>query len=90
MGKNFGLSSKFTLETDAQYVDLLSYMEKIRQHSPTSILTLGLLPSSIRKCSAKLIYNPKDSDFKELTIHFSLGLYFLIFEKYKIDSSNGC
>ena len=78
LGNNFGLSSKLSLETDAQYNDLFSYWEKLRQHSPASVLSLGLLPSSIRKFSAKLIYNPAETDIKELTVHFSLGWYLLI------------
>ncbi len=59
-----------TAESDAKYVDLHSYWEKINKGSPSSIM---LLPSSIRKTSAKIVYNPIESETKELALQFSLG-----------------
>lgn len=73
LGKKVSLSSKLIAESDAKYVDLYSYWEKIQQHSIVSIASLGLLPSSIRKTSAKIVYNPSESDTKELTLRFSLA-----------------
>jgi hypothetical protein len=60
-------------ESDAKYVDLYSYWEKIKQHSPLSVFSLGFLPSSVRKTSTKIVYNPVESETKELAIQFSLG-----------------
>ena len=73
MGRKVGLSLKLNAESDAKYVDLYSYWEKIKQHSPLSVSSLGLLPSSIRKMSTKIVYNPIESETKELSLQFSLG-----------------
>jgi hypothetical protein len=79
LGKHLGLSSKLIAETDAKYVDLYSYWEKIKQHSPLSALTLGALPSSVRKTSTKIIYNPIESDTKEFSLRFGLSKFFMSF-----------
>jgi hypothetical protein len=73
LGKKVGLSCKLNAESDAKYVDLYSYWEKIKQHCPLSDFSLGLLPSSIRKTSTKIVYNPIESETKELSIQFNLG-----------------
>ena len=70
-----GLSAKLTAESDAKYVDLYSYWEKIQQHSPLSLASLALLPSSVRKTSTKVVYHPNESETKEFTIRFSLGKF---------------
>ena len=81
LGKKLGLSSKLTAESDAKFVDLYAYWEKVKQHSPISIFSLGLLPSSLRKSSAKIVYNPTESETKEFSINFSLGrIYILLIE----------
>lgn len=79
MGKHVGLSSKLIAETDAKFVDVYSYWQKIKQHGPASIASLGLLPSSIRKTSTKVVYNPTESETKELSLHFTLGKSLTIF-----------
>ncbi len=73
LGRKVGLSCKFNAESDAKYIDLYSYWEKIKQHSPLSVFSLGLLPSSIRKTSTMIVYNPIESETKDLTIQFNLG-----------------
>jgi hypothetical protein len=77
LGKKLGLSSKLIAESDAKFVDLYSYWEKVKQHSPVSVLSLGLLPSSIRKTSVKIVYNPTESETKEFSLKFSLGRNFI-------------
>jgi hypothetical protein len=73
LGKKLGLSSKLIAETDAEYVDLYSYWEKIQEHSPLSMVSLGFLPSSIKKTSTKIVYNPTESESKEFAVRFSLA-----------------
>jgi hypothetical protein len=73
LGRKVGVSLKLTAESDAKYVDLHSYLERINKESPLSISSLVLLPSSIRKASAKIVYNPIESETKEFTLQFSLG-----------------
>ena len=79
MGKKLGLSIKLIAESDAKFVDLYSYWEKVKQHSLVSIFSLGQLPSSIRKMSTKIVYNPTESETKELSLNFSLGMTFNFF-----------
>jgi len=72
-GKKLGVSSKLQAESDAQYVDLYSYWEKLRQHSPATVSQMALLPGSIRKSSFKIVYNPSESETKEFNVRFNLA-----------------
>ena len=76
LGKRLGLSSKLIAETDAKFVDLYSYWEKVKQHSLVSVFSLGVLPSSIRKASTKIVYDPIESETKEFSLRFSLGMLY--------------
>jgi len=81
LGKQFGLSAKLVAETDAKFVDLKSYWDKLRQLSPMSAVTLGLLPSSVRRTSTKIVYNPNESETKEINFHFSLSKFNFSFKR---------
>jgi len=78
LGEKLGLSSKLTAETDAKFVDLYSYWEKVKQHNLASVFSLGVLPSSIRKTSTKIVYDPVESETKEFSLHFSLGMMIVV------------
>ena len=67
-----GLAIKLVAESDAKHVDLYSYWEKLKQHNPISVVTLGLLPSSVRRMSAKIVHNPDESETKELLLRFNI------------------
>ena len=74
LSKRMGLSVKLSAETDAKYADFYSYWQKFQmRQSPIAISTFAALPSSIRRSSLKIVYNPAESETKEISLHFSLG-----------------
>merc|ERR1719295_1591261 len=46
IGRSLGLSARVQYQTDAKFVDLYSYIQKIIQHTPLSIFPTGIFPSS--------------------------------------------
>merc|ERR1719370_2239392 len=65
-------NGQFTYESDNEFVDFYSYLEKIRQHSPLSLpVTLPFI-SSIRKSSARLEINPAMCGLKKATLKIKL------------------
>merc|ERR1712212_1394942 len=54
--------------SDAQFVDMFSYIQKIIQHTPLSIIPSGIFPSSVRMSKLSLEYFPTKSQAKEFHI----------------------
>ena len=82
LGRPLELDLKMTGQSDAKFVDIYSYVEKIRQHCPVSLLTTGFLPSTIRMGSLKVLFNPQASKTKEITFAVSAGkvwFYLLVY-----------
>merc|ERR1712042_93306 len=77
IGQTLGLSGRLVAESDAKFTDIASYIEKLSQHSPLSILTAGILPSSVRKSSIKIEYHPSMSENKEFNINIKLSTPFM-------------
>merc|ERR1712121_341483 len=68
IGQSLGLSARVQYQTDAKFVDLFSYIQKIIQHTPLSIFPTGIFPSSIRMSSLSFEYLPARSQIKELNL----------------------
>merc|ERR1719365_171095 len=68
IGQSLGLSARVQYQTDAQFVDLFSYIQKIIQHTPLSIFPTGIFPSSVRMSSLSVEYLPARSQVKELNL----------------------
>jgi len=73
VGKSLGLSARLVYASDAKFNDVSSYIQKISQHTPTSFIHAGLLPSSIRFSSTKLVYLPAQSEIKEINLILKLS-----------------
>jgi len=73
IGQSLGLSGKLRYESDAMFTDLVSYIQKITQHTPLSIIPSGLFPSSVRMSSLKIDYFPTRSQTKEFNIVLRLS-----------------
>merc|ERR1712142_1309519 len=73
IGQALGLSGRFVAESVAKFTDIASYIEKLSQHSPVSVLTAGVLPSSVRKSSVKIEFHPEMSETKEFNINIKLS-----------------
>jgi len=68
VGKSLGLSARVKYQTDAKFVDMFSYIQKIIQHTPLSIFPSGIFPSSVRMSSLSLKYYPAKSQTKEINL----------------------
>jgi len=68
LGQSLGVSARFEYQSDAQFVDMVSYIQKIIQHTPLSIIPSGIFPSSVRMSSLSLEYFPTKSEAKEFHV----------------------
>merc|ERR1712168_1283296 len=73
VGRALGLSARVLYESDAKFVDMFSYIQKIIQHTPLSIFPIGIFPSSARMTSLALEYLPAKSETKEFNIVLRLS-----------------
>merc|ERR1719228_2834813 len=72
-GQSLGLSARVQYHSDAKFIDLVSYIHKITQHTPLSILPSAILPSTVRMSSVSLEYFPAKSQTKELKVVIGLA-----------------
>merc|ERR1712212_787436 len=73
VGQSLGISARVEYQSDAQFVDMFSYIQKIIQHTPPSIIPSGIFPSSVRMSSLSLEYFPTKSQAKEFHIFIRLS-----------------
>ena len=78
VGKQFGISARLVAELDTKFHDFQSYWQKLKQLSPVSAISLSVLPSSVKRSSVKLVYNPAESESKEISISFNVGTLTLV------------
>lgn len=78
VGKQFGISARLVAELDTKFHDFQSYWQKLKQLTPVSAISLSVLPSSVRRSSVKLVYNPAESESKEISISFNVGTLTLV------------
>jgi len=74
VGAPLDIDARVVAESDAKYTDLYSYLEKIREHNPISLLHTTVLPSTIRRSSIRVVYNPQTSLTKEVSVVLGLLL----------------
>merc|ERR1719290_397573 len=73
VGQPLGLSARVHYHSDAKFVDLVSYIQKITQHTPLSILPSAILPSTVRMSSVSIELLPLESVTKEFKLIISLS-----------------
>merc|ERR1712029_668385 len=73
VGQPLGLSARVHYHSDAKFVDLVSYIQKITQHTPLSILPSAILPSTVRMSSVSVELLPAESVTKEFKLIVSLS-----------------
>merc|ERR1719447_92728 len=74
IGAPLDIDARVVAESDAKYTDLYSYLEKIREHNPISLVHTTVLPSTIRRSSIRVVYNPQTSLTKEVSVVLGLLL----------------
>merc|ERR1711881_784596 len=67
-GAPLDIDVRVIAESDAKYTDIYSYLEKIRQQNPISLVHTAVLPSTIRRSSVKMVFNPQLSKTKEISM----------------------
>merc|ERR1712168_1681468 len=73
VGQPLGLSARVHYHSDAKFVALVSYIQKITQHTPLSILPSAILPSTVRMSSVSVELLPAESVTKEFKLIISLS-----------------
>merc|ERR1712111_208843 len=73
VGQSLGLTARVHYHSDAKFVDLVSYIQKITQHTPLSILPSAILPSTVRMSSVSVELLPAQSITKEFKLIISLS-----------------
>merc|ERR1719219_71140 len=68
IGAPLEIDARVIAESDAKYTDLYSYLEKIRQHNPISFVHTAMLPSTIRRSSFRVVFNPVHSKTKAVSV----------------------
>merc|ERR1719315_461255 len=68
IGAPLEIDTRVIAESDAKYTDLYSYLEKIRQHNPISFVHTAILPSTIRRSSFRVVFNPVHSTTKAVSM----------------------
>ena len=78
VGAPLDIDARVVAESDAKYTDLYSYLEKIRQHNPISLVHTAVLPSTIRRSSLSVVFNPQASLTKEVSVVLAVCKFFNI------------
>merc|ERR1712002_309817 len=73
IGQSLGLSAQMKYKSEAMFTDLYSYIQKIVQHTPLSVIPSGLFPSSVKMSSFSINYHPARSQTKEFNIVLRLS-----------------
>merc|ERR1719347_622707 len=73
IGQSLGLSAQLKYKSEAMFTDLYSYIQKIVQHTPLSVIPSGLFPSSVKMSSFSINYHPARSQTKEFNIVLRLS-----------------
>merc|ERR1719295_1753877 len=73
VGESLGVSARVQYQSDAEFVDMFSYIQKIIQHTPLSIFPSGIFPSSVRRSHIALEYYPAKSQVKEFNLVIRLS-----------------
>merc|ERR1719370_2034875 len=73
VGQSLGLAGRVLYQSDAKFIDMFSYIQKIIQHTPLSIVPTAILPSSVRSSSLELEMFPSKAEIKEFNIVIRLS-----------------
>merc|ERR1712121_467261 len=73
VGESLGVSARVQYQSDVEFVDMFSYIQKIIQHTPLSIFQSGIFPSSVRRSHIALEYYPAKSQVKEFNLVIRLS-----------------
>merc|ERR1712029_1246553 len=88
VGQSLGLAGRVRYQSDAKFIGMFSYIQKIIQHTPLSIVPTAILPSSVRSSSLALEMFPSKAEIKEFNIVIRLSTKGMIHSFSKKQISN--
>merc|ERR1719402_127595 len=71
--QTLGLSGQLMYQSENKFTDLYSYITKIVQHSPLTIVPSAIFPSSMKMSSVRIQLHPSASEAKELNLVIRLS-----------------
>merc|ERR1719249_626392 len=66
--QTLGLSGQLMYQSENKFTDLYSYITKIVQHSPLTVVPAAVFPSSMKMSSVRIELHPSVSEAKELNL----------------------
>merc|ERR1712180_117486 len=71
--QTLGLSGQLMYQSENKFTDLYSYITKIVQHSPLTVVPAAVFPSSMKMSSVRIQLHPSASEAKELNLVIRLS-----------------
>merc|ERR1719462_549158 len=71
--QTLGLSGQLMYQSENKFTDLYSYITKIVQHSPLTVVPAAVFPSSMKMSSVRVQLHPSASEAKELNLVIRLS-----------------
>merc|ERR1719293_368512 len=71
--QTLGLSGQLMYQSENKFTDLYSYITKIVQHSPLTVVPAAIFPSSMKMSSVRIQLHPSASEAKELNLVIRLS-----------------
>jgi len=73
LGEALGLALRLKVETEQPFADVAELLHQIAQHSPLTLINLPFPLKSVKDHSMRLMYNPKQSNTKNIAFVFGAG-----------------
>merc|ERR1719481_2123689 len=73
LGEALGLALRLKVETEQPFADVAELLHQIAQHSPLTLINLPFPLKTVKDHSMRLMYNPKESNTKNIAFVFGAG-----------------
>jgi len=73
LGEALGLDLRLKVETEQAFADVAELLHQMSQHSPLTLLTLPFPLKTVKDHSMRLMYNPRNSNTKDISLVLSAG-----------------
>merc|ERR1719394_1012069 len=73
LGEALGLDLRLKVETEQAFADVAELLHQMSQHRPLTLLTLPFPLKTVKDHSMRLMYNPRNSNTKDISLVLSAG-----------------
>merc|ERR1719308_598497 len=73
LGEALGLALRLKVETEQPFADVAELLHQLSHHSPLTLLTLPFPLHTVKDHSIQLMYNPTNSNTKDISLILSAG-----------------